>query len=62
VAIVCSIVPEYRKYTGASNEGFMTAERDVLARWVERTALRVYVKGHEATQVTGLTKPIGQGA
>jgi hypothetical protein len=47
---------------GASNEGFMTAQKDVLARWAERTAARAYVKGHEAKQVMGLTTLIEQGA
>ena len=47
---------------GASNEGFMTAQKDGLARWVETTALRADVKGHEAKQVSGLTTLIGQGA
>ena len=40
----------------------MTAEKGVFARWAERTASRAVVKGHEATQVTGLTTLIGQGA
>ena len=47
---------------GASNEGFMTAQKDGLARWAERMALRADVKGHEAKQDRGLTTPIGQGA
>ena len=40
----------------------MTAEKGVLALVAERTASKADVKGHEATQVTGLTTLIGQGA
>ena len=46
---------------GASNEGFMTAQKDVRARCAERTGARVDVKGFQATQVRRLTTLIGQG-